>query len=43
MTRLLTEEEFGILNQKARFLAEFGKKSTHKNELNKFKSECNHL
>jgi len=43
MTRLLTQEEFCTIDKKARNLAEFGKKSTHKNELNKFKSKCSHL
>ena len=43
MSRLLTQEEFCTIDKKARFIAEFGKRSVHKNELNKFKSECRHL
>ena len=43
MRQLLTQEEYLAIEQKAINLAKFGKKSTHMNELNKFKSHCNNL
>lgn len=43
MNRLLTNEEYLALEQKAINLAKFGKKSTHINELNQFKSYCQSL
>ena len=43
MPRLLTEEEFCIIDKKARFLAEFGKRSVHKSELQKSEFRCSRL
>jgi hypothetical protein len=43
MLRLITEEEFYTIDEKARFLAEFGSKRVHKNELKRFELQCNHL
>ena len=43
MPRLLTEEEFCSIDKQARFLAEFGSRRVHKNELNQFQFECSRL
>lgn len=43
MPRLLTEEEFYTIEKQARFLAEFGKRSVHKSELNQFQFKCSSL
>ena len=43
MSRLLTQEEFATIDKKARFLAEFGKRSVHKNEFQQFEFKCSRL
>ena len=43
MPRLLTEEEFYTIEKQARFLAEFGKRSVHKSELNQFQFKCSNF
>ena len=43
MPRLLTEEEFCTINKKARFIAEFGKRSVHKRDLQQLEFQCSLL